>query len=296
MRDGLWLETGKTASKRAAMKLTKHQVIQRVRQLPGGPLWAFGIRQAWAALFGGLMLAGIILTGYVELPWLPRYDWLFIYAIGIQLFMLLTKLEKPHEVLTIFLFHLVGLGMELFKTSASIGSWSYPGDAFFRIGNVPLFSGFMYAAVGSYIARAWRVLDLSFQPYPRRRWTLLLAVAIYVNFFTHHYIYDIRYMLFLAILILYGRTWVSYSINTKVRRMPLVVGFFLIALFIWLAENIGTYTNVWLYPNQTVHWHMVGFHKIGSWLLLMVISFIMIDLLYYIRGTRSQKIEVRRLI
>ena len=140
------------------MKITKHRIIQRVRRLPGGPLLAFAIRQAWAALFGGLMLLGIIVTSYVDLPWLSQYDWLFVWAIIIQLFMLVVKLEKPHEVLTILLFHLVGLGMELFKTSGTIGSWTYPGEAFWRLGNVPLFSGFMYAAVGSYLARSWRVM------------------------------------------------------------------------------------------------------------------------------------------
>ena len=265
--------------------MQKRQFLRNVRRLPGGALWAFAIRQAWAALFGGLMLAAIIFTKYVDLPWLARYDWLFIFAIFIQAFMLVTKLEKPHEVITIFLFHLVGLGMELFKTSSAIGSWSYPGDAFFHAGNVPLFSGFMYAAVGSYIARSWRVLNLLFRPYPRRRFTVLLALAIYVNFFTHHYVYDFRYVLFAAVLLLYGRTWVGYSINEKVRRMPLVVGFVLIALFIWLAENVATYTSVWLYPAQVGHWRPVGIDKIGSWLLLMIISFIMVDMLYYIRLT-----------
>ena len=229
------------------------------------------------------MLAGIIFTQYVDLPWLERYDWLFLYAVAIQLVLLLTKLEKPHEVLTILLFHLVGLGMELFKTSGQIGSWSYPGEAFFKLGNVPLFSGFMYAAVGSYIARSWRVLDLSFMKYPARKWTVVLAIAIYMNFFTHHYIYDFRYVLFLATLLLFGRTYVHYSINTVVRRMPLIVGFVLIAIVIWLAENIATSTDIWLYPNQLLNWQMVGVEKIGSWLLLMIISFIMIDILYCVR-------------
>lgn len=47
----------------------------------------------------------------------------------------------------IALFHLVAMGMEIFKTHPSIGSWQYPEE--FRIGimNVPLFAGFMYSAV-----------------------------------------------------------------------------------------------------------------------------------------------------
>jgi uncharacterized membrane protein YoaT (DUF817 family) len=263
--------------------------MAKLERLPGKTLWVFAVRQAWAALFGGLMLAAIIFTQYVDLPWLARYDWLFLFAIAIQLFMLVTRLEKPHEVLTILLFHLVGLGMEVFKTSAQIGSWSYPGEAFFRVENVPLFSGFMYAAVGSYIARSWRVMSLTFSHYPPRILTVLLAVAIYVNFFTHHYIYDFRYVLFAAMIVLFGRSSVSYVVSKRRRSMPLLVSFCLIALFIWIAENISTYTHVWLYPSQVDQWQLVGFEKLGSWLLLMVISFIMIDILYAVRARLAQR-------
>ncbi len=267
--------------------LTKHEFLQKIRQLPGGTLLVFGIKQAWAALFGGLMLVAIVITSQVHLPWLNAYDWLFLFAIAIQAGMLLSKLEQPHEVITICLFHLVGLGMELFKTSNGVGSWSYPGDAFFRLGSVPLFSGFMYAAVGSYMARAWRVLNLSFSNYPARRWTIALALAIYGNFFLDHYGYDARYLLLGALVVLFVRTRVSYSINKTVRHMPLLVGFGLIAVFIWLAENIGTYTRTWLYPSQLTHWHVIGATKLGSWLLLMVISYIMVDMLYYLRAQKA---------
>ncbi len=254
--------------------------------MPFGSFWVFGIKQAWAALFGGLMLIALIVTAYVDLPFLARYDWLFLIAIAIQLFMLATKLERPHEVITIALFHLVGLAMEVFKTSGDIGSWSYPGVAFFHLGNVPLFSGFMYAAVGSYMARSWRVFKLTFSHYPNRLATILLAVAIYINFFTHHFFYDIRYMLFVMIIVLYRRVWVTYSVNKTPRRMPLLLGFVLIAFFIWLAENIATFTNVWLYPNQYDGWQLVSIDKMGSWLLLMVISFIMVELLHSWRTKR----------
>lgn len=262
----------------------KTQIIEQIETLPLGRLLAFAIKQGWAALFGGLMLVAIIITSYVELPFLSQYDWLFIIAITIQAFMLLAKLEKPHEVVTIVLFHLVGLCMELFKTSDGIGSWSYPGEAIFMIGNVPLFSGFMYAAVGSYMARSWRVLDLSFSYYPNRIATVILAAAIYINFFTHHFIYDFRYVLFVMLIVMYWRTSVAYRVNKTTRHMPLLVGFLLITIFIWVAENIGTFTNVWLYPNQIAAWELVGVEKIGSWLLLMVISFIMIDILHFLRN------------
>lgn len=239
----------------------------------------FFIKQAWAALFGGLLLFAIIFTHFVELPWLPRYDWLFIWAVLVQIGMLAFRLERPREVIAIVLFHLVGLGMELFKTSGDIASWTYPEDSTIRLATVPLFSGFMYAAVGSYLTRVWRVLELRFTHYPRRWMTAVLAVLIYMNFFTHHFFYDIRYLLFAAVAVLYWRTWVYYRLNTNRHNMPLLVGFVLIAFVIWLAENVGTLMGVWLYPSQAAAWQPVGCEKFGSWFLLMIISFIMIDIL-----------------
>ena len=259
--------------------MNERQVLLRIHALPGGVLWVFIIKQAWAALFGGLLLGAIIFTNYVELPWLARYDWLFLWAVAVQIGMLVFKLEQPREVIAIVLFHLVGLGMELFKTSSEIGSWTYPEESVIRFLTVPLFSGFMYAAVGSYLARAWRVLHLRFTNYPRRLFTVVLAMLIYINFFTHHYIYDIRYILLAAVFLLYGRTKVYFRLNKNEYNMPVIIGFALIAFVIWLAENIGTVTSVWLYPSQQFGWQVVEWQKWISWFLLMIISFIMIDIL-----------------
>lgn len=253
-------------------------------------MWVFLVKQAWTALLGGLLLFAMILTRYIELPWLARYDWLFVWAVLVQAGMLIFKLEKPREVVAIVLFHLVGLGMELFKTSSKIGSWTYPEEATIRLLSVPLFSGFMYAAVGSYIARAWRVMHLRFTNYPNRCATVVLAILIYINFFTHHYTYDIRYALFVAVVLLYGKTKVYFKLHIREYSMPLLVGFALIAIVIWLAENIGTFTNTWLYPSQLSVRQIVGIEKWGSWFLLMIISFIMIDILRFMfeRVKKSQ--------
>jgi uncharacterized membrane protein YoaT (DUF817 family) len=108
---------------------------------------------------------------------------------------------------------------------------------------VPLFSGFMYASIGSYIARSWRLFDFRFTHHPPM-WTLyLLSVAIYVNFFLHHYFMDLRIVLFVMLAHLFGRTWIYYKIHYRHRRMPLLLGLFLVALFIWFAENFGTLTK-----------------------------------------------------
>ena len=64
-----------------------------------------------------------------------------------------------------------------------------------RIGGVPLFTGFMYAAVGSYLARVWRLFDFRFRAHPPLAATLALSALIYANFFAHHFIADFRLLL-----------------------------------------------------------------------------------------------------
>jgi len=240
----------------------------------------FGIKQAWACLFGGLILLGIIATRYVYPDAMPlsRYDFLVVYAVGIQLLFLITRLERPSEALVILIFHIVGTAMEIFKTEA--GSWTYPEDSVLRIGGVPLFSGFMYAAVGSYFARVSRVFEFRWQHYPNLWLTLILAAGIYVNFFAHHFVLDIRYGLFAATALLFWRTRVHYRVWRWRHQMPLLLGFFLVSVFIWIAENIGTYTATWLYPGQEAGWRMVSLQKLGSWYLLMIISWVLVTLVH----------------
>jgi len=243
----------------------------------------FGFKQGWACLFGGLLLALLLGTHlfYPDTAPLHRYDFLTLAAIGIQGAMLAFRLETWREARVILIFHVVGTVMELFKTQA--GSWTYPEASVLHIGAVPLFSGFMYAAVGSYIARVWRIFDFRFTGYPPAWQTWALAAAIYVNFFTHHYTIDIRWGLFAATAAIFWRTRVHFR-NWRLHRwMPLLVGFGLVALFIWFAENIATFANAWNYPGQEQEWRMVSLAKYGSWYLLMLISFVLVALVQPVR-------------
>ena len=248
---------------------------------PGIASWTyefllFGVKQAWACLFGALMLGLLMITHlfYPENAALHRYDFLTLAALGIQVGMLAFRLETWDEAKVILAFHVVGTVMEIFKTA--VGSWVYPEAAVLRIGGVPLFSGFMYAAVGSYIARIWRIFDFRFAPYPPLWASWLVAIAIYVNFFAHHYLPDIRYLLFGAIILLFWRTRIWFTPWRRPRWMPLLLGWFLVALFIWFAENIATFANAWAYPDQEAGWQMVSLAKLGSWYLLMYISFVLV--------------------
>jgi len=250
------------------------------RTAAGRFLWEvflFGFKEGWACLFGGILLGLLLLTRW----WWPagaplaRYDFLFLMALLTQAILLLTRMETVREAEIIFTFHAIGTLMELFKTD--IGSWSSPEPSLFRLGHVPLFSGFMYASIGSYLARITRIFDLRYAAYPDRRLTVALAALIYVNFFTHHYAPDIRGFLFLLTGVAFGRTWVYFRAYRAWRRMPVLVGFGLIAFFIWLAENIGTFSAAWFYPHQVAGWEFVRLGKYGSWFLLMIISFILVS-------------------
>lgn len=271
-----------------ASRRASHTRFARVRERleayappPGWPsglyeLALFGFKQGWACLFGALMLALLLATHlfYPQGAALARYDFLTLAALAIQVAMLAFRLETLEEAKVILAFHVVGTVMELFKTYA--GSWVYPEPSLLRIGGVPLFSGFMYAAVGSYLARVWRIFELRFEPYPRPIWTQLLAIAVYINFFAHHWLPDIRIVLFAAMIALFWRTRAKFTVWRSRRWMPLLLGWLLVALFIWFAENLGTFARAWAYPGQEGGWTMVSPAKLGAWYLLMYISFVLV--------------------
>jgi uncharacterized membrane protein YoaT (DUF817 family) len=244
----------------------------------------FGAKCARACLFAGLFFGAVFLVPRGGLLGVPRYDLLLVIALAIQGWMLWAGLESRDEVKAITLFHLIGFCLEVFKTSPAIGSWSYPDFAYTKVFGVPLFSGFMYAAVGSYIIQAWRLFDLRIQHHPPYWMAALIAVAIYANFFTHHFIGDYRWYLAACALGLYARTRVVYRPYDRDRTMPLLLSFVLIGFFIWLAENVSTFFSIWRYPDQLGAWTTVHWSKWSSWSLLVVMTFTIVANLKHIKA------------
>ncbi len=239
-------------------------------------LIVFGLKQAAACVFAGSFLFLLAISSHVSIPGLARYDFLFLGAMAIQIVLVVVRLENWREVAVLSLFHLVGIGLELFKTSLTIRSWSYPEPAFFHLKTVPLYSGFMYASVASYIMQSWRLMRLRITEFPSFTLAVSLSAAIYANFFTNHYMVDLRWPLAACVLVLFRRTQVNFIVTRKERRMPLALSFVLIGFFIWVAENIATYFGAWQYPHQKRQWAIVGPTKISSWMLLVIISFIIV--------------------
>jgi uncharacterized membrane protein YoaT (DUF817 family) len=243
----------------------------------------FGMKQAQAAIFAGSFFVLLFLSNHIPLFGLARYDFLFMAAVGIQAVLYFTKLETKDEVKVIFLFHIIGLILELYKTSPGVGSWSYPEDGFLKIATVPLYSGFMYAAIGSYISQAWKIFKMELTNYKHYMLSVFLCVIIYFNFFTNHYIYDCRLFLIVAVFILFWKTKVYFTVEKIRRSMSLNTSFILIAFFIWIAENISTYLGAWKYPDQIHSWTVVSTQKITSWFLMVIISFILVAYLKHFK-------------
>lgn len=240
----------------------------------------FVLKQAWACVFGAAFLVVVLAAKlwYPDDAALARNDALTIAAVLIQVGMVAGRLETLRELRVVVLFHVVGTVMELFKTD--VGSWMYAADGVLRLGGVPLYSGFMYAAVGSYMVRVYRLFDLRFDRYPRRWLTAVAAAFIYVNFFSHHWIVDLRWVLIVAVVVLWGRTTMHFRFFRGTFRMPLLLAFAGVALFIWFAENIATYAGAWLYPSQVGGWHPVDASKLTSWFLLMIVSVVLVTWVY----------------
>ena len=243
----------------------------------------FGVKEARACLFAGLFFLSIFLVPRAGLFGLPRYDVLLVIALAIQALMIWTRLETWDEAKAILLFHIVGFVLEVFKVSSSIQSWSYSDFGYTKVLGVPLFSGFMYAAIGSYIIQAWRLFDLRIRHHPPYWMATLIAVAIYLNFFTHHFIGDYRWYIAACAIGLYARSTVVFRPYDRDRQMPLLLAFVLIGLFIWLAENISTFFGIWHYPNQLGAWSAVHIGKWSSWSMLVIMTITIVAHLKHIK-------------
>ncbi len=233
----------------------------------------FGIKNALSCLFPVFIFCILFATQGYESTVLPRYDLLLIACLCMQAFMYFSGLETRDELKVICLFHALGLVMEIFKVSH--GAWSYPTFAYTKVLGVPLFSGFMYASVASYLTQSWRYFRTGLHAWPRRPYTALLGTTIYLNFFTNEYVPDIRKILIPALFILFWNTRVSFT-TTHRRSMPVTISLLLICFFIWIAENIATSLRAWQYAHQSGAWKAVHLGIIGSWFLLVIVSFVLV--------------------
>jgi uncharacterized membrane protein YoaT (DUF817 family) len=231
--------------------------------------WLEALSCAYAvALFAGMAAIELLPTAPVA-----HYDLLLGFGLLLTLAAWATGWERGRNVAAIAGCHLLGLALELVKVRA--GSWSYPHPALTKVGGVPLYSGFMYAAVGSFVCASWRLLRLRLSGY-RPRLMVLLAAAAYANFLTDRWWPDLRWPIALLLVLATARTTVHFTVGARRYRMPLALSFTLIGFFLWLAENIATALGAWRYPYQLHAWQPVSVAVWSSWALLIVVVFVLV--------------------
>ncbi len=120
-----------------------------------------------------------------------------------------------------------------------------------KVVGVPLYSGFLYAGVGS---------------------------------FTHHVLPDVRWLIAAGFVVVLRRTWVGFTVGARRHRIPLALAFVAIGFFLWVAENAATVLGAWKYPDQLDVWRLVHPGKFGAWSLLVSLSFVLVATLKSTEG------------
>lgn len=124
----------------------------------------FGYHQAMSCLFPVAIFGTLALSSLVDWPIIHRYDAILLILVAVQYLMYRGGLETIDEVKVIGLFHIIGLMLEMYKVH--MGSWSYPEPGLTKLLGVPLYSGFMYASVASFMCQIWRRLGMDMTGWP----------------------------------------------------------------------------------------------------------------------------------
>lgn len=245
--------------------------------------------EAIACSFAFSLIGCLAITNTVKVPFIPRYDFVFVFCLAFQGLLIWRKIETWSDIAVISVFHIVGVGLEWFKVNA--GSWSYPEFSYLKFFGVPLYGGFMYAAIASYMVAAWRLFDLKFIRWPSGWIVGSLMVLVYGQFFIPLQVLAVRFIVLAALCAVFSRCWVEFTVAKERFKMPAPVALLLIGFFVWLAENIATYYGAWVYPNQADAWRPVHVSKVVSWTMLMVVSLSIIQTYKASRWSRSERIE-----
>jgi uncharacterized membrane protein YoaT (DUF817 family) len=180
----------------------------------------------------------LAISTLMDHSFIARYDFLLIACLVAQVALILLKIESRREVAVIMIFHILGLLLELHKVK--YGSWSYPEDAITKIQGVPLYSGFMYSSVASYICRAWDNFDLTIKDWPSHWFTIPIGAVIYLNFFSNAFIYDFRWIIIGLVVLIFRNECLFLEQWTQAQNV--ITAFFSLHRFFHLAGR--EYSNI----------------------------------------------------
>ena len=90
------------------------------------------------------------------------------------------------------------------------------------------------------------------------------------------FLYPIFAIFYLLSVFYFWKTKLYFQLNEYKFKTPMLPVLLTLAFLIWIAENISTFYKIWLYPSQVEAWHMVGWGKLGSWYLLLLLSLVLV--------------------
>lgn len=213
----------------------------------------FWLKQCRAGIFAGLLLLAFFIIPATGLLNMARDDILLILAISIQAWMVKSKLLQDNELKILPLCYLFGWMLEYFNHTTPIN----PSLAVSSIHGIPLVTGFIYVAIGSYILQAWRLFSVRIRHYPPYWMAGCLTVLIYINLCTTQ---NYTGYLTACALGLYAPSIIRFKSHTQERQAPLLVSTLLIEGVSYLAESIS-YFNAGTNPisiwSNTHEWQTV---------------------------------------
>ncbi|MEO0343657.1 MAG: DUF817 family protein [Pseudomonadota bacterium] len=224
--------------------------------------------QICAAWFGIAFLVAIAGSAAIwQEDWaLARNDALFGVGVALVLLVFMLGVNRGFDAVPMVFVFALGIGLELQKTG--IGAWAYADDGTLMLGAKPLFVGFMYASVASYVIRALRLKGLQVLHLPHWGWAALGGIVLYGAYFLALPFWG-RPVLILWAGLLYHRARVQ-SPSGSWLPVPVALGF--AALLLWVAENVGTMSGTWTYSGQSAG-ELVSLSKIGAWFVLLTVIF-----------------------
>ena len=86
---------------------------------------------------------------------------------------------------------------------------------------------------------------------------------------------------------MFWKTKIRFELQHHSIQLPMLPILWLLAFIIWIAENVSTFYKIWLYPSQVDAWHMVGWGKLGSWYLLLLLSLVLVLKILGIRNSKG---------
>ena len=215
--------------------------------------WLFGIKLASASIFGGYLLFLIIVTHFwYPIDGLYRNDFLFLAAVGFQIVLLAFRLESFRETIVIMIFHIVATFMELVQNVGRNQCLALSWRSIRPPGQRPIVCRF-------HVQRRWQLhgegepdsgLSL-YQCSTNMGIVRSCHVDLRKLFYTPFLLRHPQRAVTGICRVLYGRCIIYFRMDKLHRHMPLMLAQFLTAIIIWFAENVATYSRVWVYPNQT---------------------------------------------